>query len=45
MSVANIVEKKFIENFFSSDLKSSDPEIFNSIQKEFVRKQNQIELN
>jgi len=44
MSVANIVEKKFIENFFSSDLKSSDPEIFNSIQKEFVRQQNHIEL-
>ena len=44
MSVANIVEKKFIENFFSSDLKSSDPEIFSSIQKEFVRQQNHIEL-
>ena len=44
MSVANIVEKKFIKNFFSSDLKSSDPEIFNSIQKEFVRQQNHIEL-
>jgi len=44
MSVANIIEKKFIENFFSSDLKSSDPEIFNSIQKEFVRQQNHIEL-
>ena len=44
MSVANIVEKKFIENFFSSDLKSSDPEIFNSIQKEFGRQQNHIEL-
>ena len=44
MSVANIVEKKFIENFFSSDLKSSDPEIFDSIQKEFVRQQNHIEL-
>ena len=44
MSVANIVEKKFIENFFSSDLKSSDPEIFNSIQKEFIRQQNHIEL-
>lgn len=44
MSVANIVEKKFIENFFSSDLKTSDPEIFNSIQKEFVRQQNHIEL-
>ena len=44
MSVANIIEKKFIENFFSSDLKSSDPEIFNSIQKEFIRQQNHIEL-
>ena len=44
MSVANIVEKKFIENFFSSDLKSSDPDIYNSIQKEFVRQQNHIEL-
>ncbi len=44
MSVANIVEKKFIENFFSSDLKSSDPEIFDSIQKEFARQQNHIEL-
>ncbi|MBT4698999.1 MAG: serine hydroxymethyltransferase [Proteobacteria bacterium] len=44
MSVANIVEKKFIENFFNSDLKSSDPEIFSSIQKEFVRQQNHIEL-
>ena len=44
MSVANIVEKKFIENFFSSDLKSSDPDIYNSKQKEFVRQQNHIEL-
>jgi len=44
MSVANIIEKKFIENFFNSDLKSSDPEIFSSIQKEFVRQQNHIEL-
>jgi len=44
MSVANIVEKKFIEIFFNSDLKSSDPEIFSSIQKEFVRQQNHIEL-
>lgn len=44
MSVANIVEKKYIENFFNADLKNSDPEIYSSIQKEFERQQNHIEL-
>ncbi len=38
------VDKKYIEQFFNSNLKDSDPEIFNSIQKEFVRQQNHIEL-
>ena len=44
MNVANKFDKKQIENFFNEDLKSSDPEIFSSIQKEFNRQQHHIEL-
>jgi glycine hydroxymethyltransferase len=39
-----ISTNNFLDNFFDSDLESSDNEIFNSIQKEFNRQQNHIEL-
>lgn len=38
------IDKKNIEEFFNSNLKNSDPDIYNSIQKEFSRQQNHIEL-
>ena len=38
------IDKKNIEEFFNSNLKDSDPDIYNSIQKEFSRQQNHIEL-
>ncbi|CAO6125947.1 GlyA Glycine/serine hydroxymethyltransferase [Candidatus Pelagibacterales bacterium] len=38
------IDKKNIEEFFNSNLKNSDPDIYNSIQKEFSRQQNNIEL-
>jgi glycine hydroxymethyltransferase len=38
------VDKKYIEQFFNSNLKSSDPDVYDSIQKEFSRQQNHIEL-
>jgi len=31
------IDKKNIEEFFNSNLKNSDPDIYNSIQKEFSR--------
>ena len=39
-----ISTNNFLDSFFDSDLESSDNEIFNSIQKEFNRQQNHIEL-
>ncbi|MFZ9438108.1 MAG: serine hydroxymethyltransferase [Candidatus Fonsibacter ubiquis] len=44
MSTANNVDKKNIEDFFNHSLKTSDPDIYESIQKEFSRQQNHIEL-
>ncbi|MFM7498952.1 MAG: serine hydroxymethyltransferase [Candidatus Fonsibacter sp.] len=44
MSVASNVDKKNIEDFFNHGLKTSDPDIYESIQKEFSRQQNHIEL-
>ncbi len=44
MSTASKVDKKNIEDFFNHNLKSSDPDIYDSIQKEFSRQQNHIEL-
>jgi glycine hydroxymethyltransferase len=38
------VDKKYIEQFFNSNLKSSDPDVYDSIKKEFSRQQNHIEL-
>ena len=38
------VDKKYIEQFFNSNLKVSDPDVYDSIQKEFSRQQNHIEL-
>ena len=38
------VDKKYIEQFFNSNLKISDPDVYDSIQKEFSRQQNHIEL-
>jgi glycine hydroxymethyltransferase len=38
------VDKKYIEQFFNSNLKDSDPDVYVSIQKEFSRQQNHIEL-
>jgi|TARA_B100001093_G_scaffold343618_1_gene328350 glycine hydroxymethyltransferase len=35
---------KFLNSFFEDNLETSDPEIYNSISKEFNRQQNQIEL-
>ena len=29
------VDKKYIEQFFNSNLKDSDPDVYDSIQKEF----------
>ncbi len=39
------VDKKYIEQFFNSNLKVSDPDVYDSIQKEFSRQQNHIELD
>jgi glycine hydroxymethyltransferase len=44
MSTASNVYKKNIEDFFNHSLKTSDPDIYESIQKEFSRQQNHIEL-
>jgi len=44
MSTASNVDKKNIEVFFNHSLKTSDPDIYESIQKEFSRQQNHIEL-
>jgi glycine hydroxymethyltransferase len=44
MSTASNVDKKNIEDFFNHSLKTSDPDIYESIQKEFFRQQNHIEL-
>ncbi len=44
MSTASNVNKKNIEDFFNHSLKTSDPDIYESIQKEFSRQQNHIEL-
>ena len=44
MSSANKIDKKNIDDFFNSNLKNSDPDIYNSIQKELSRQQNHIEL-
>jgi glycine hydroxymethyltransferase len=44
MSTASNVDKKNIEDFFNHSLKTSDPDIYESIQKEFTRQQNHIEL-
>ena len=44
MSSDNKIDKKNIEEFFNSNLKSSDPDVYDSIQKEFSRQQNHIEL-
>lgn len=44
MSTASNVDKKNIEDFFNHSLKTSDPDIYESIQKEFSRQQNHIEL-
>ncbi len=44
MSSDNKIDKKYIEDFFNSNLKKSDPDIYDSIQKEFTRQQNHIEL-
>ena len=38
------IDKKYIEQFFNSNLKDSDPDVYDSIQKEFSRQQNHIEL-
>ena len=38
------VDKKYIEQFFNSNLKDSDPDVYDSIQKEFSRQQNHTEL-
>ena len=38
------VDKKYIEQFFNSNLKNSDSDVYDSIQKEFSRQQNHIEL-
>tara|TARA_B100001559_G_scaffold272572_1_gene241648 strand:+ start:41 stop:1342 length:1302 start_codon:yes stop_codon:yes gene_type:complete len=35
---------KFLNNFFSSGLKESDRELYNSVKDEFIRQQNHIEL-
>ena len=35
---------KFLNNFFKSSLKDSDKELYNSIEQEFLRQQNHIEL-
>ena len=37
-------DQKYIEQFFNSNLKDSDPDVYDSIQKEFSRQQNNIEL-
>ena len=44
MSSANKIDKKNIDDFFNLNLKNSDPDIYNSIQKELSRQQNHIEL-
>lgn len=44
MSTASNVDKKNVEDFFNHSLKTSDPDIYESIQKEFSRQQNHIEL-
>jgi len=43
MSIA-IKLNKFINSFFKLDLKSADRELYDSIESEFSRQQNHIEL-
>ena len=43
MSTAIKIDK-FLNNFFSSGLKDSDLELYNSVKDEFIRQQNHIEL-
>ena len=43
MSIA-IKFNKYLNNFFKSDLKESDKELYKSIEDEFSRQQNHIEL-
>ena len=43
MSTAIKIDK-FLNNFFSSGLKDSDQELYNSVKDEFIRQQNHIEL-
>ena len=35
---------KFLSNFFKQNLKEADNELFKSIQNEFTRQQNHVEL-
>ena len=35
---------KYLNSFFKLDLKNADRELYNSIEKEFLRQQNHIEL-
>ena len=35
---------KFLNNFFKQDLKEADNELFKSIESEFTRQQNHVEL-
>ena len=35
---------KYLNSFFKLDLKSADKELYNSIEEEFLRQQNHIEL-
>ena len=44
MSSENKIDKKYIDNFFKSHLKDSDPDIYNSTLKELDRQKNHIEL-
>ena len=43
MSIA-VKLNKYLNSFFKLDLKEADKELYNSIQEEFLRQQNHIEL-
>ena len=43
MSIA-VKFNKYLNSFFKLDLKDADKELYDSIQKEFLRQQNHIEL-
>ena len=43
MSIA-IKLNKYLNNFFKLDLKEADKELYKSIEEEFLRQQNHIEL-